>query len=200
MKQQVLVLFYSVNGSTKNLAMQIARGINSVDGVEAMIRTVPKVSTVCEAVASEIPEDGFPYVTKAELSNCIGMALGSPVRFGNMSASMKYFWDSTVCEWLNGDLIGKPACVFSSSSSLHGGQEATLLSMMLPLMHHGMLIMSLPYSNLELNTTQSGGTPYGVTHVDWMQKETQLSKEEKNLAFSQGKALAEVALKLKGND
>jgi NAD(P)H dehydrogenase (quinone) len=197
MKQPILVLFYSVHGSTEKLAGQIARGINSVGGVEARVRTVPKVSTVCEKIADEIPDLGVPYVTKQDLAECIGLAMGSPVRFGNMAASMKYFWDSTVEEWLNGDLIGKPACAFSSSSSLHGGQEACILSMMLPLMHHGMILLSLPYSNMELNTTKSGGTPYGVTHVDWMQKEVELTKEEKQLAFAQGKLLAETALKLK---
>lgn len=196
MVQKILVLFYSVNGSVKNLAKQIALGINSIDGVEAVIRTVPKVSTVCEAAESDIPESGYPYVSSQDLIDCAGLALGSPVRFGNMAASMKYFWDSTSNEWLSGALIGKPACVFSSSSSLHGGQESCLLSMMIPLMHHGMLIMSLPYSNIELSSTRSGGTPYGVTHVDWMQKEVELSKEEKQLAFAQGKSLAQLVIKL----
>ncbi len=196
MQQKILILFYSLNGSVKNLAKQIALGVSSVNGVEAVIRTVPKVSTVCENIESDIPESGYPYVTNQDLIDCSALALGSPVRFGNMSASMKYFWDSTINEWLNGDLIGKPACVFSSSSSLHGGQETCLLSMILPLMHHGMLIMSLPYSNLELGSTKSGGTPYGVTHVDWMQKDNKLTAEEKQLAFAQGKSLAKLVIKL----
>ena len=145
---------------------------------------------------ANIPESGNPYVTKADLAECIGLALGSPVRFGNMAASMKYFWDSTSEEWLSGTLIGKPACVFTSSSSLHGGQESCLLSMILPLLHHGMCIIGLPYSNSELITTKSGGTPYGVTHVAGLNSDWEISAEEKALALAQGKYLAETALKL----
>lgn len=196
MKQEILVLYYSVHGATKELAQLIARGINSVDGAKAILRTVPKVSTVCEQVESDIPSVGDPYVTVQDLKTCSGLALGSPVRFGNMSASMKYFLDGTINEWLGGDLIGKPACVFTSSSSMHGGQEATLLSMMLPLLHHGMCIVGLPYSNMELVTTKSGGTPYGVTHVAGMNSDNEITEEEKSLAVSQGKYLAEMALKL----
>lgn len=196
MNQEILVLYYSQYGATKQLAQLIARGIESVAGVTARIRSVPKVSTVCEQTAASIPESGSAYVTKEDLVECIGIALGSPVRFGNMSASMKYFWDSTSAEWLGGTLIGKPACVFTSSSSLHGGQESCLLSMMLPLLHHGMCIIGLPYSNSELITTITGGTPYGVSHVAGANSDREISKEEKALALAQGKYLAEVALKL----
>ena len=196
MNQEILVLYYSQYGATKQLAQLIARGVESVSGVTARIRSVPKVSTVCEQTAASIPESGSAYVTKEDLAECIGIALGSPVRFGNMSASMKYFWDSTSTEWLGGTLIGKPACVFTSSSSLHGGQESCLLSMMLPLLHHGMCIIGLPYSNSELITTTTGGTPYGVSHVAGANSDREISKEEKSLALAQGKYLAEVALKL----
>lgn len=196
MNQEILVLYYSQYGATKQLAQLIARGVESVSGVTARIRSVPKVSTVCEQTAASIPENGSAYVTKEDLAECIGIALGSPVRFGNMSASMKYFWDSTSTEWLGGTLIGKPACVFTSSSSLHGGQESCLLSMMLPLLHHGMCIIGLPYSNSELITTTTGGTPYGVSHVAGANSDREISKEEKSLALAQGKYLAEVALKL----
>lgn len=196
MNQEILVLYYSQYGATKQLAQLIARGVESVSGVTARIRSVPKVSTVCEQTAASIPESGSAYVTKEDLAECIGIALGSPVRFGNMSASMKYFWDSTSAEWLGGTLIGKPACVFTSSSSLHGGQESCLLSMMLPLLHHGMCIIGLPYSNSELITTTTGGTPYGVSHVAGANSDREVSKEEKSLALAQGKYLAEVALKL----
>lgn len=196
MNQEILVLYYSQYGATKQLAQLIARGVESVSGVTARIRSVPKVSTVCEQTAASIPESGSAYVTKADLIECIGIALGSPVRFGNMSASMKYFWDSTSAEWLDGTLIGKPACVFTSSSSLHGGQESCLLSMMLPLLHHGMCIIGLPYSNSELITTTTGGTPYGVSHVAGANSDREISKEEKALALAQGKYLAEIALKL----
>lgn len=196
MQKTVLVLYYSTYGATKQLAQLVGRGIESVDGVSARIRTVPKVSTVCEKTASDIPDAGAPYVTHADLTECIGLALGSPVRFGNMSASMKYFWDSTIAQWLSGDLIGKPACVFTSSSSMHGGQEACLLSMMLPLLHHGMCIVGLPYSNPELVSTATGGTPYGVSHLAGANSDKEISKEEKALAIAQGKHLAEIALKL----
>lgn len=196
MNQEILVLYYSQYGATKQLAQLIARGIESVAGVSARIRSVPKVSTVCEQTAASIPESGSAYVTKDDLAECIGIALGSPVRFGNMSSSMKYFWDGTSAEWLGGTLIGKPACVFTSSSSLHGGQESCLLSMMLPLLHHGMCIIGLPYSNTELITTTTGGTPYGVSHVAGANSDHEISKEEKSLALAQGKYLAEVALKL----
>lgn len=196
MNKEILVLYYSNHGATKKLAQLIARGVESVDGVSARVRTVPKISTVCEQIASDIPESGHSYVTLNDLQECIGVALGSPVRFGNMAASMKYFWDSTIAEWLSGTLIGKPACVFTSSSSLHGGQEACLLSMMLPLLHHGMCIVGLPYSNTELVSTTTGGTPYGVSHLAGADSDLDISAEEKTLAIAQGKHLAQIALKL----
>ena len=194
----ILVLYYSQQGSTRQLALHIARGIDSVAGCEAVLRTVPKVSTVCEATADSIPADGAPYATLAELQNCAGLALGSPTRFGNMAAPMKYFLDGTSGLWLSGSLIGKPACVFTSSSSQHGGQESTLLSMMLPLLHHGMLLVGLPYSEPALSATQTGGTPYGVSHVAGPNNDRPISDDERKLAIAQGKRLAEVALKLRG--
>jgi NAD(P)H dehydrogenase (quinone) len=194
--KEILVLFYTTTGATKQLAQLIARGIESVAGMSARLRTVPKVSTVCEQTAPEIPDSGVPYVSLQDLNECVGLALGSPVRFGNMAASMKYFWDSTSGEWLSGALIGKPACVFTSSGSMHGGQESCLISMMLPLLHHGMCIVGLPYSNSELLTTRSGGTPYGVSHLAGSNADLEISKEEKALALAQGKRLAEIASKL----
>lgn len=194
--KEILVLFYTTTGATKQLAQLIARGIESVSGMSARLRTVPKVSTVCEQTAPEIPDSGVPYVSLQDINECVGLALGSPVRFGNMAASMKYFWDSTSGEWLSGALIGKPACVFTSSGSMHGGQESCLISMMLPLLHHGMCIVGLPYSNAELLTTRSGGTPYGVSHLAGSNADLEISKEEKALALAQGKHLAQIASKL----
>jgi NAD(P)H dehydrogenase (quinone) len=194
--KEILVLFYTTTGATKQLAQLIARGIESVSGMSARLRTVPKVSSVCEQTAPEIPDSGVPYVSLQDLNECVGLALGSPVRFGNMAASMKYFWDSTSGEWLSGALIGKPACVFTSSGSMHGGQESCLISMMLPLLHHGMCIVGLPYSNSELLTTRSGGTPYGVSHLAGSNADLEISKEEKALALAQGKHLAQIAAKL----
>lgn len=195
MKKEILVLYYSSTGHTKKLAQLIARGIESV-GITARIRTVPRVSAVCEQIEDTIPYEGHPYVTNQDLAECIGLALGSPVRFGNMSAHLKYFLDSTSEQWLNGALAGKPACVFTSSGSMHGGQEACLLTMIVPLMHHGMCIVGLPYTNVELMTTRSGGTPYGVSHLAGSSSELEITKEENNLAIAQGKYLAEIAIKL----
>lgn len=195
--KEILVLFYTTTGATKQLAQLIARGIESVSGMSARLRTVPKVSTVCEQTEPEIPESGVPYVSLQDLDECVGLALGSPVRFGNMAASMKYFWDSTSSEWLAGTLVGKPACVFTSSGSMHGGQESCLISMMLPLLHHGMCIVGLPYSNSELLTTRSGGTPYGVSHLAGSNADLEITKEEKALALAQGRYLAEIAAKLR---
>lgn len=195
--KEILVLFYTTTGATKQLAQLIARGIESVSGMSARLRTVPKVSTVCEQTEPEIPESGVPYVSLQDLDECAGLALGSPVRFGNMAASMKYFWDSTSSEWLAGTLVGKPACVFTSSGSMHGGQESCLISMMLPLLHHGMCIVGLPYSNFELLTTRSGGTPYGVSHLAGSNADLEITKEEKALALAQGRYLAEIAAKLR---
>lgn len=194
--QDILVLYYSQYGSTRALARLIARGIESVPGCRARLRTVPRVSTVCEAVEPEIPDEGAPYVEPADLQACIGLALGSPTRFGNMAAALKYFLDGTSGEWMRGALAGKPACVFTSSASLHGGQETTLLSMVLPLMHHGMLWVGLPYTETALTATRSGGTPYGASHVAGVKNDANLAEEEKILALAQGKRLASIALKL----
>ncbi len=193
---KILVLYYSQKGAVEALAQSLARGIDSVPGVEAILRTVPRISTVCEATEPEVPVSGAPYVSLQDLSDCAGLALGSPVRFGNMAAPMKYFWDSTIATWLSGELIGKPAAVFTSSGSLHGGNESTLLSMMLPLFHHGMLLMGLPYSHPELSSTQTGGTPYGASHISGMNGDPTLSDDELTLARALGKRLAETALKL----
>ena len=192
----ILVLYYTQHGATLNLAREIARGINSVAGCEAVLRTVPKVSAVCEAVAADIPAEGAPYATAADLKNCAALALGSPTRFGNMAAAMKYFLDGTIAPWLSGELIGKPATVFTSTASQHGGQESTLLTMMLPLLHHGMLISGVPFSEAALSHTHSGGTPYGASHVAGSEGKPDLSKDEQQIAFAQGKRLAELALKL----
>jgi len=195
-KPYILVLYYSRTGSTAQLAQYIARGIESVDGVEAKIRTVPPVSTTCEAVENQVPDQGAPYVSLDDLRNCQGLALGSPTRFGNVAAPLKYFLDTTSALWLAGDLVDKPACVFTSSASMHGGQETTLTSMMLPLLHHGMVILGLPYTEPALNTTQTGGTPYGVSHVAGIANEVSLSADEMTLAKKLGKRLADAALKL----
>jgi NAD(P)H dehydrogenase (quinone) len=193
---EILVLYYSQGGAVREMAQLIARGIESVSGVKARIRTVPKVSTNCEATEPDIPNSGDPYVELADLDECIGLALGSPTRFGNMAAPMKYFLDGTVATWLKGALIGKPAAVFTSTGSLHGGNESTLLTMMLPLMHHGMVIVGLPYSEPELSSTQSGGTPYGASHVGGAMNDKPISTDERKLCLALGKRLAEVALKL----
>lgn len=192
----ILILYYSQHGGTANLARHIARGVESVAGCEALLRTVPKVSAVCEAVEQDIPEEGAPYCTAQELKTCAALALGSPVRFGNMAASMKYFIDGTVPQWLSGDLIGKPATVFASGASQHGGQETTLASMILPLMHHGMLICGIPYSEAAISRTQTGGTPYGASHISGNESNPNLSEDEKQAAFVQGQRLAQIALKL----
>ena len=194
--QEILVLYYSQHGATRELARLIARGIDSVEGCRARLRTVPKVSTVCEATAPAVPDSGAPYVEAQDLAECSGLALGSPTRFGNMAAPLKYFWDGTSPLWLAGTLIGKPAAVFTSTSSQHGGQETTLLSMMLPLIHHGMLILGLPYSEPELATTAGGGTPYGASHVAGAASDRPISEDEKKLCLALGKRLAETALKL----
>lgn len=190
-----LVLYYSRHGSTRNMAGLIARGIEAA-GMEARLRTVPEVSAVSEATAAAVPDEGAPYATLDDLKHCSALALGSPTRFGNMAASLKYFLDSTSTLWMDGALRGKPASCFTSTSSLHGGQETTLVSMMLPLMHHGMLILGLPYTNTELLHTQSGGTPYGASHHAGVESAPELSDDESNLCLAQGKILAETALKL----
>jgi NAD(P)H dehydrogenase (quinone) len=192
----ILVLYYSKTGSLTQLAQYIARGVERVSGIEARIRTVPPVSPTCKAVDKPIPEHGAPYATLEDLRDCRGLALGSPTRFGNMAAPLKYFLDGTSSLWLAGDLVGKPACVFSSTASMHGGQESTLLSMMLPLLHHGMILLGVPYSESSLNNTLSGGTPYGVTHVSGVANNHPLSEDEIILAKHSGERLARLALKL----
>jgi NAD(P)H dehydrogenase (quinone) len=193
---ELLVLYYSQGGAVREMANMIARGVESVKGVKARIRTVPKVSANCEATEPDIPASGAPYVELSDLQECIGLALGSPTRFGNMAAPMKYFLDSTTSLWLKGALIGKPAAVFTSTGSLHGGNESTLLTMMLPLIHHGMLIVGLPYSEPELTSTTSGGTPYGASHVGGISDDKPFTDDERKLCIALGKRLAESALKL----
>ena len=190
----ILIAYYSTHGSTQLLAEMIAQGVES-QGVEAMLRQVPRVSDNLDSTSAAVPLSGPPYVTVDDLALCSGLALGSPTRFGNMAASVKYFLDQTSAQWLSGALIDKPACVFTSSSSMHGGQESTLLSMQIPLLHHGMVLCGLPYSQAELHTTQTGGTPYGVTHVA-LNGQTQLSASEKSLALAQGARLARLAIAL----
>ncbi|MFZ6768591.1 NAD(P)H:quinone oxidoreductase [Undibacterium sp. Di26W] len=192
----ILVLFYSRHGNTRKMAELIAQGIESVPGCNARLRTVPAVSTVAEATAPDVPSAGAPYVELSDLRECAGLALGSPTRFGNMAAAMKYFLDGTAADWLSGTLSGKPACVFTSTGSLHGGQESTLLSMMLPLMHHGMLLLGLPYSHPELMTTSTGGSPYGATHWSGKDGTLPLSEDSRKLAIALGKRLAETSRKL----
>jgi NAD(P)H dehydrogenase (quinone) len=192
----VLVLYYSQTGSVKELARHIARGIESVPGATARVRTVPKVAPVTRLAEPDVPADGAPYVTPQDLADCIALALGSPTRFGNMAAPLKYFLDGTAGEWLRGTLAGKPACVFTSTSTQHGGNESTLLSMMLPLLHHGMLIVGIPYTEPLLNSTRDGGTPYGASHVAGDGNALPVSEPEKALAFALGKRLAQAALKL----
>jgi NAD(P)H dehydrogenase (quinone) len=193
---EILVLYYSQGGAVTQMAQLIARGIEGVKGVSARIRTVPKVSTNCEATESDIPSDGAPYAELKDLEECVGLALGSPTRFGNMAAPMKYFLDGTSSIWLKGAMIDKPACVFTSSGSMHGGNESTLLSMMLPLLHHGMILIGIPYSEPSLSNTQSGGTPYGASHIGGTMDDKPMTEDEKKLCIALGKRLAETALKL----
>ncbi|WP_332853617.1 NAD(P)H:quinone oxidoreductase [Duganella sp. S19_KUP01_CR8] len=193
----ILVLFYSRHGATRKLAELIAQGVESVPGCDARLRTVPAVSTVTEATEPDVPADGAPYVELDDLAECAGLAVGSPTRFGNMAAAMKYFWDGTAAQWLSGALAGKPACVFTSTGSLHGGQESTLLSMMIPLFHHGLMVLGLPYTNPELMTTSSGGTPYGASHWSGLDGKKTITEDEKRLAIALGRRLAETAVKLR---
>lgn len=194
--REILVLYYSQYGAVRQMAQIVARGIEAVDGTMARVRTVPKVSAVTEAVAATVPDAGAPYAELRDLKECVGLALGSPTRFGNMAAPLKYFLDSTSSLWLNGTLAGKPAAVFTSSSTMHGGQETTLVGMMMPLLHHGMLLVGLPYTEPELNSTATGGTPYGASHVAGPASDRPLSEDEKKLCFALGKRLAAAALKL----
>ncbi len=193
---EILVLYYSRHGATAELAQHIARGIEDVDNCQARIRTVPAVSTVCEAIEDDIPGAGPLYVEKQDLIKCSGLVLGCPTRFGNMPAAMKYFLDGTSDLWLNGTLSGKPAALFTSSSSMHGGQESTLLSMMLPLLHHGMMFIGIPFSEASLRHTKTGGTPYGASRVTGSDGQLALSDDERKLAFALGKRVAETAKKL----
>lgn len=193
---RILVLYYSRYGNVAEMARYVARGVEQISGCEALLRTVPAVSTVCEATENSIPETGAIYASLDDLKQCHGLALGSPVRFGNMAAPLKYFLDTTSELWLSGALAGKPAAVFDSSASIHGGQESTLISMMLPLLHHGMLMVGLPYTEPELITTSSGGTPYGASHVAGSDSSQPITDDEKKLCVALGKRLAEITHRL----
>jgi NAD(P)H dehydrogenase (quinone) len=193
---EILILYYSQGGAVKDMAQLIARGVESVPGAKARVRTVPKVSANHEATEPDIPASGAPYASLQDLEECAGLALGSPTRFGNMAAPMKYFLDGSTSLWLKGALIGKPAAVFTSTGSMHGGNETTLLTMMIPLMHHGMLLVGLPYSEPQLGTTTTGGTPYGASHIGGARDDQPISDDEKKLCLALGKRLAETALKL----
>ena len=192
----ILILYYSRYGNVAEMARYVGRGVESVKTCRALIRTVPAVSAASEAGAGDVPAQGPPFVSKDDLAHCAGLALGSPTRFGNMAAPLKYFLDSTGDLWLSGKLAGKPAAVFTSTSSLHGGQESTLLSMMLPLLHHGMVIMGVPYSEPALMSTQAGGTPYGASHVAGIESNYKITEEEKQICITLGARLAELSLKL----
>ena len=190
---EILVLYYSRHGSVKSMAEIIARGVESVEGTQARIRSVPSVSTVCEATAKPVPDEGAPYVTHDDLKECAGIIMGSPARFGNMAAPLKYFLETTGSLWLSGTLVNKPAAVFTSSSSMHGGQEAALLSMMIPLLHHGAIIAGIPYTDADLLQTTSGGTPYGASHVSGADSDLPITDQEKRLCTNLGKRLATLA-------
>jgi NAD(P)H dehydrogenase (quinone) len=192
----ILVLYYSRHGAVKEMARWVAHGVERVAGMSARLRTVPKVATAVEVAAPAVPEAGAPYCELADLEQCAGIALGSPTRFGNMAAPLKHFWDGTAALWLSGALAGKPAAVFSSSSSLHGGQETTLVSMMLPLLHHGMLIVGLPYTEAGLMRTSSGGTPYGASHLAGAASDRPVDDAEKQLCIALGQRLADTARRL----
>jgi NAD(P)H dehydrogenase (quinone) len=196
MTVEVLVLYYSRHGATAQMANLIARGVEEIDGVQAKIRTVPAISTVCEATEEDIPSNGALYASLDDLKSCDGLILGSPTRFGNMAAPLKYFLDGSSNLWLSGTLIGKPAAVFTSTSSMHGGQETTLTSMMLPLMHHGMLLAGLPYSESALLETTSGGTPYGASHLAGIDNSRKIDDHESTLCIALGKRIATLSKKL----
>lgn len=192
----ILVLFHSRDGATEALAREVCRGVDSVTGMASRLRTVPPVSSVTEATENAVPDSGPPYATPQDLVDCAGLVMGSPTRFGNMDASLKYFIDGTVNEWLTAAAVGKPAGVFTSTSSLHGGQETTLLSMALPLIHHGMLFVGIPWTEEAMSTTTTGGTPYGASHVSWSRKNDELSDDEKQLAQALGARVADIAQRL----
>ena len=193
---EVLVLYYSRGGSVARLARQVARGVEEVDGCSARLRTVPPVATVTQTAAPPVPDEGAPYVERNDLAECAGLALGSPTRFGNMAAPLKHFIDGLGSEWASGTLVGKPAGVFTSTSTMHGGQESTLLSMMLPLLHHGCVITGIPYTEPALNTTRTGGTPYGASHYAGLKDDPQPSDDEAVLARTLGRRIAQLAAKL----
>lgn len=192
----ILVLYHSVNGTTEALAREVCRGVDSVKEMAARLRTVPNVSPLTSACQDAVPSSGPPYATADDLAECTGLVMGSPTRFGNMTSSLKHFIDSTGTEWIKGTLIGKPAGVFTSTSSLHGGSETTLVTMAIPLLHHGMLYVGIPYSERELARTTTGGSPYGATHVTWGRNPDALSEDEKRLAFALGRRVATIARKL----
>lgn len=194
---EVLVLYYSRSGKVARMAHMIAHGIEQVPGVRARIRTVPPVSPVCEQTEPSIPDTGAPYAELSDLEQCAGLALGSPTRFGNMASALKHFIDSTGVLWARGALVGKPAALFTSTSTLHGGQESTLLSMMPPLLHHGMLVLGLPYTNPALSNTSTGGTPYGASHFAGTNNDRSISEDEKTLCIALGRRLAETSMKLR---
>ncbi|TAL91538.1 MAG: NAD(P)H:quinone oxidoreductase [Rhodanobacter sp.] len=198
MNQEILVLYYSRSGHTAQLARLIARGIEEVPGMRARLRQVPAVATVTEVAQPPEPADGAPYVTKQDLLDCVALAMGSPTRFGNMAAPLKHFLDSTGTEWSSGMLAGKPAALFTSTSTMHGGQESTLLSMALPLLHHGMLLVGVPFTEPRLTSTRSGGTPYGASHVTGAKGDNPISDDERELARALGRRLADVARRLAG--
>ena len=197
---EILVVYYSRSGATEALAQEVCQGIDTVPGVEARLRTVPAVSAVTEATDDAVPAAGPPYVTADDLRECAGLVMGSPTRFGNMAAPLKYFIDGTCSDWLNGTLCGKPAGLFTSTASLHGGQETTLISMALPLIHHGMLLVGVPFSEAALTATRTGGTPYGASHVAHEQQNTTPDANESQVARHLGERVARIALKLSDND
>lgn len=195
----VLVLYYSLHGTTESLAREVCAGVDSVSGVSSRLRTVPRVSSVAEALEDDIPDSGPPFARPEDLRECIGLVMGSPTRFGNMAAALKYFLDGTATEWMAGSAAGKPAGLFTSTSCAHGGQEATLLSMALPLLHHGMLLLGLPHTEAALATTTTGGTPYGASHISWNRKADKLSEDERQLARALGQRVAAIAQRLADN-
>jgi NAD(P)H dehydrogenase (quinone) len=194
---EILILYYSRTGSVANLARQIARGVDEVEGMQARLRTVPPVSPITREAAPPDPAEGAPYVDKKDLAECAGLILGSPTRFGNMAAPLKHFIDTLGAEWASGTLVGKPAAVFTSTASMHGGQESTLLSMLVPLLHHGMLVTGIPYTEEALSHTRTGGTPYGASHWSKPENDSTLSDEERKLAQALGRRVAQIAKQLK---
>jgi len=193
---EILILYYSRNGSVAQLARAIARGVEEVEGVGARLRQVPSVAPVTQTAQPAVPDEGAPYAELRDLHDCAGLIIGSPTRFGNMAAPMKHFLDSTSAEWVSGALVGKPCAVFTSTSSMHGGQESTLLSMMLPLLHHGMLVVGIPFTEPAINTTTTGGTPYGASHVAGVNRDRPISDDERTLARALGRRVADVARRL----